>query len=118
QRDRHQVDSVVGVGDALFRLRAAVGGGRELALGQAVYAVVLDDISHVDAAPDRMRELAEADGGRIAVPGDAEIDQVAVGEIGAGQDRRHSPVHGIEAVRVAEEIVRRFRGAADAGYLG
>src|SRR6202034_1764231 len=72
----------------------------------------------IDAAPDRMSELAEADGGGIAVAGDAEIDQVAVGEIGAGQDRRHSPVHGIEAVRVAEEIVRRFRGAADAGYLG
>ena len=115
QRDRHQVDGVVGVHHALFRLRAAVGGGGELALGQAVDAVVLDDIGHVDAAPDRMRELAEADGRGIAVAGDAEIDQVAVGEVGAGQDRRHAAVHRIEAVRIAEEIVRRLRGAADAG---
>src|ERR1700721_1280806 len=65
-----------------------------------------------------MRELAEADRGGIAVAGDAEIDQVAVGKVGAGQDRRHSAMHRIEAVGVAEEIVRRFRGATDAGYLG
>ena len=55
---------------------------------------------------------------RIAVAGDAEIDQVAVGEVGAGQHRRHAAVHRVEAVRVAEEIVRRLRRAADAGNLG
>src|ERR1700761_1604557 len=65
-----------------------------------------------------MRELAEADGGGIAVAGDAEIDQIAVGEVGAGQDRRHAAVHGVEAVRIAEEIIRRLRRAADAGNLG
>ncbi len=118
QRDADQVDGAVGVDDAALRFRAAVGGGRELALGQAVDAVVLDDIDHVDAAADGMGELAEADRGGIAVAGDAEIDQVAVGEIGAGQHRRHAAVHGIEAVRVAEEIGRRLRRAADAGKLG
>ena len=55
-----------------------------------------------------MRELAEADRGRIAVARDAEIDQLAVGEIGAGQHRRHASVHGIEAVRIAEEVVGVF----------
>jgi hypothetical protein len=81
-------------------------------------SAVFDDIGHVDAAPDRMRELAEADGGGIAVAGNTEIDQVAVGEIGAGQDRRHPAMHRIESVGIAEEIVGGFRGAADAGNLG
>ena len=54
----------------------------------------------------------------VAVAGDAEIDQVAVGEIGAGEHRRHAPVHRIKAVRIAEEVGRRLRRAADAGNLG
>ena len=94
--------------DAALRFRAAVGGGGELALGEAVHAVVLDDVDHVDAAPHGVRELAEPDGGGVAVARDAEIDQFAVGEIGAGQHRRHAAVHGVEAVRLAEEIVGVF----------
>jgi hypothetical protein len=35
----------------------------ELALGEAVNAVVLDDVEHVHAAPDGVGELAEADRG-------------------------------------------------------
>ena len=115
---RDEVDRRVVVDRAALRLRAAVGGGRELALGQAVHAVVLDDVDHVHAAPHRVRELAEADRGGIAVAGDAEIDEVAVGEVGAGEHRRHAAVHGVEAVRLAEEIGRRLRRAADAGQLG
>jgi len=65
-----------------------------------------------------MRELAEADGSGIAVAGDAEIDQLAVGEVGAGQHRRHAAMHRVEAVRIAEEVIRRLRRAADAGNLG
>jgi hypothetical protein len=118
QRQRDQVDGIIGIGQTALGLRAAVGGGGELALGEAVDAVVLDDIDHVHAAPQRVRELPEADRGRIAVTGHAEIDEVAVGEIGAGEHRRHAPVHGIEAVGVAEEIGRRLRRAADAGELG
>src|SRR5262245_39673027 len=64
-----------------------------------------------------MRELAKSDGGGIAVAGDAEIDQIAVGEVGARQHRRHAAVHGIESVRITEEIVGRLRGAADARDL-
>ena len=104
--------------DALLALRAAVGGRRELALGQAVDAVVLDDIDHVDAAPHRMGELAEADRGGVAVARDAEIDEVAIGEIGAGQHRGHAPMHRIEAVALAEHVGRRLRRAADAAELG
>src|SRR6185312_11513832 len=54
----------------------------------------------------------------VAVARDAEIYELLVGEIGAGQDARHAAVHGVEAVRVAEKVVRRLRGAADAGKLG
>ena len=117
QRDGGHVDGAVGIDHAALRLRAAVGGGRELAFGQAVNAVVLDDIDHVDAAADGMGELAEADRGGIAVAGNAQIDQVAIGEIGAGEHRRHAAMHGIEAVRIAEKISRRLRRAADAGKL-
>src|SRR3546814_4091997 len=45
-------------------------------------------------------------------------DQLAVGEAGAGQHRGHAPVHGVEAVRLAEEVVRRLAAAADARQLG
>ena len=118
QRHRDEIDRRVGVDGAALGLRALVGGRRELTLGQPVHAVVLDDVDHVDAAPDAMRELAEADRGRVAVARDAEIDQVAVGEVGAGQHARHAAVHAVEAVRLAEEIGRRLRRAADAGQLG
>src|SRR6202050_5396215 len=64
-----------------------------------------------------MGELAEAGRGRVAAAGDAEIDEVAVGEVGAGQYRRHASMHGIEPVRIAEEIIGRFRRATDAGNL-
>ena len=118
QRHADQVDRLVAVHHAALRLGAAVGGGGELALGQAVHAVVLDDIDHVDAAPHRMGELAEADRRAVAVARHAQIDQVAVRQVGAGQHRRHAPVHRVEPVRRAEEIGRRLRRAADAGQLG
>src|SRR5205085_485779 len=70
------------VDGAALRLRALVGGRRELALGQPVHAVILDDVDHVDAAADAMRELAEPDRGAVAVTRHAEIDQVGVGDVG------------------------------------
>src|SRR3546814_7006870 len=82
--------------------RALVGGGRELAFGEAVHAVVHDDVDHVHAPPHDVGELAEADRGAVAIAGDAEIDQLAVGEVGAGQHARHAAVHGVEAVRSEE----------------
>src|SRR3546814_1450780 len=48
----------------------------------------------------------------------AQVDQLAVGEAGAGQHRGHAPVHGVEAVRLAEEVVRRLADEADARQLG
>ena len=98
----------VGVGHALLAHRTLVGGGRELALGEAVDAVVHDDVGHVDAAPHDVGELAKPDRGRIAVARHAHVDQVAVGEVGAGHHRRHAAVHGVEAVAGAQEVGRRL----------
>src|SRR5262245_14043027 len=64
-----------------------------------------------------MAEIAESDGGRIAVPGDSDGQQGMVGQVRAGGDRRHSAVNGIEAERLAQKISRRFRRAADAAKL-
>ena len=118
KRHADHVDCFVAVHDAALGCRTLVGRGRELALGQAVDAVVLDDIDHVHAAAHGMRELADADRGEIAVARHAKIDQIAVREVGPGQHRRHPPMHRVEPVRGAEEIGRRLRRAADARQLG
>ena len=118
QGEHHHVDRGIGVRDAALGFRAAVGGGGELALGEAVDAVVLDDVDHVDAAAHAVRELAEPDRRRVAVAGHAEIQQLAVGEVRPGHHRGHAAVHAVEAVRVAEEVIRRLRRAADARELG
>ena len=116
-RHRGEVDRLIGVADAALRRRTGIGGRRELPLGQAVDPVVLDDVDHVDAAPEAVGELAEADRGGIAVAGDPDIDEVAVGEAGAGRHRRHAAVDAVEAVALAEEIGRRLRRAADPRQL-
>ena len=108
-REGDEVDRRIPVDGPALRFRAAVGGCRELSLGESVDAVIFDDIDHVDAAPHAMGKLAEPDRGRVAVPRDAEINEIAIGEVGAGQNRRHAPVNTVEAVRMAEEISGRFR---------
>ena len=118
QRHADEIDRRVAVGAADLALRALVGGGRELALGQAVHAVVLGDVDHVHAAAHAVHELAETDRRRVAVARDAHIDEVLVGEIGAGEHRRHAAVHAVEAVALAEQIVGRLGRAADARELG
>ena len=65
-----------------------------------------------------MGELAHADRGGVAVAGDADVEQLPVGHVGPGGNRRHAAVDGIEAVRPAEEIGGSLGGAADAGQLG
>ena len=117
QRQQRAVDRLHRVGLALLAGRALVGRRRELALRQAVDAVVLEDVEQVHVAADGVRQLAEADRQRVAVARDADEDQVAVGGVGARGHRRHAAVHAVEAVRVAQEIGRRLRRAADAREL-
>ena len=101
-----------------FERRARVGGGAELALGQAVHPVVLDDVDQRQVAPDQVHELAHADRRGVPVARDPEADQRPVGEQRARGHRRHAPVHRVEGVRPAHEVGRRLRRAADAGQLG
>ena len=83
---RAGVDGRQFVDDAGLQLGADVGRGRELALGEAVHAVVLDDVDHRQIAAHQVNELAHADGGRVAVAGDAERHHGAVGQHCAGGD--------------------------------
>ena len=98
--------------------RAGVGGGAELALGQTVHSVVLDDVDQREVAPHEVDELADADRCRVAVAGDTQAHQGAVGQQRAGGNRWHPPMHRVESVGAAHEVGRRLRGAADAGELG
>ena len=118
ERQHHRIDRRHAVRLAALALRADVGRSRELALGQAIDAVVLDHVQHLHIAADGVAQVAEADGERIAVAGDADVSQFAIGRVGAGGDRRHASVRGVEAVRAVDEIGRRLRRAADAAQLG
>src|SRR5712672_122550 len=73
QGERNGVHRRVRVHLPALCLRTLVRGRRELALGQPVYAVVLEDVGHVHAAAHDVRELPQADRRRVAVAGDAEV---------------------------------------------
>src|SRR6185369_15651069 len=105
------------VDHAGFQSRSHVGGGRELALGQAVNAVVFDDVNDGQIAPHQVNELAYADGGRVSVAADAKGDQVAISQHRAGSYRGHAAVDGIETVRTSHEVGRALGRTANAAGL-
>ena len=106
------------VDDSGFQFGTEIGGGGELAFGEAVHAVVFDDVDHGKIAAHEVNELADADGGGVTVAADAERDQIAIGEHGAGGDGGHASVDRVEAVRTVHEVRGAFGGAADAAELG
>ena len=118
ERRAHRVDGLLLVGQAFLGFAADVRRCRELALGQAVDPVVLDDVAHIEIAAYRMYELAGPDRERVAVAGDADVHQVTVCDIRARRHGGHAPVHRIEAVRLARKICRSLRRAADAAHFG
>src|ERR1700693_3636188 len=65
-----------------------------------------------------MHELAEANGCRITVAGNADAEQRPIAQQRAGCERGHSAVHSVEAVRESQKIRGGLRRAADAGKLG
>ena len=87
---RHVVDR------AALGLAAGVRRRRELALGQAVAAVVLDEVDDRRVAPDHVQEVAEADRRRVAVAADAHVDELAVGGVGADGDGGHAAVTALK----------------------
>ena len=117
QRQRHQVDGCIGVQHALLALRALVCGGRKLAFCQAIHAVVLNNISNIQATPHGMSELANTDGRRVAVTRNTNERQLAVRQRSARRHRRHAPVYGVETMGSAEEVVGRLRRAPNARHL-
>ena len=117
-RHQRQIDRRIAIHDAALGFRPLICGSRKLALGQTVDAIVLDDVGHVDAAPHHVRELAQSNRGGIAIAGNTEIKQLAIGQIGPRQYRGHAAMHGIESMRCTEKIVRRLGTATDAGQLG
>jgi hypothetical protein len=102
---------------ATLELAALVGGRGELPLGQAVHAVVLDHVHHVEVAAQDVAVLADADRGGVAVAADTNDLQTGIAELRPGRQRRHAAVHRVEAHGLGEEVGRRLAGAADAGRL-
>jgi hypothetical protein len=109
QGDRARINGLESVDRALLLHRAEVGRSRELALGQPVRAVVFDDVSAVDVAPDHVHELTQADRGCVAIAGNAEHDELPVRELSSGRQGWHAPVHAVEPVRGLDEVGGRLR---------
>ena len=118
QREQHGVNGRLLVGLALLGHRADVGRRGELSLGEPVHAIVLEHVQHVHVAADGVRHLAEANGERVAVAGDADVREVAIGGVGPRRHRWHAAVHGVEAVRLLHEVRGGLGRAADAAHLG
>src|SRR6056297_1388576 len=118
QRGAAQVDCIPGIRVALLAGRAFVSGGGVLALGQAIAAVVHHYVNHVQVAPGGMHKLPHTNRGRVAIPGDTQVEQLPIGECGPCGHRRHAPVHGVESVRLSEKIGRRLRRTTDPRELG
>src|SRR5690606_17575724 len=117
ERLQADVDGRERVGAGVLEALPEVGGGGELPLGEAVDAVVLDDVDHAHVAPEHVLELAEADGAGVAVAADADGAHAVVGLQRAGAERGHAAVQRVEAVRLAQEVGGRLAGAADAREL-
>ena len=64
-----------------------------------------------------MDELSDANRAGIAVAADADGNQLPVGQQCPGSNRRHAAMHGVEAVRSAQEVRRALARAADARQL-
>src|SRR5947209_457553 len=84
--ERAGVDGGKIVDNAGAQLRAYVGRGRELAFREAIHTVVLDDVHDRQISPHEVDELADADGGGVAVTANAQGNQLAVGEDRAGRN--------------------------------
>src|ERR1035441_470953 len=80
----------------------------ELALGEPVDAIVFDDVDHGEIAAHEVNELTHADGGRVAVAGDAKHSHRVIGQDCTGGNGRHAPVYAVEAERPAHEVGGAF----------
>ena len=112
--DRQRMERVV---DRAHRralgLLAQRRGGRVLALGEAVDAVVEQDDVDVEVAADGVHQVVAADRQAVAVAGDDPHVQVGPHRLEARGHGRRAAVDRVHAVGV--HVVREAAGAADAG---
>ena len=74
----------------------------------APFGIVMVHNGNLTNAHQLRRELADTDRRRVAVAGNAEVQEFAIGHRRTGQHRGHTPVRCVESVRVAEEIIGRL----------
>ena len=117
QRHQHGVDRSLDVRLAPLRQGSHIGRRGELPLGEAVHAVVLDEVEHVEVAANGVAELAEADGQGVSIARHPNVDHLPVGRVRAGGNRRHAPVNTVEAMGLAQKVSRRLGGASDSAEL-
>ena len=72
----------------------------------------------ITGAAHGIGKLAQADGSGVTIARHPQVQQIAVGHVGARQHRRHAAVHGVEAVRGAQKVIWRLGTATDARELG
>ena len=99
----------VRIGALVLQVQAHFGGGRKLALGQTVHTVVLNDVNHWNVAAHGMLEATHADGGSIAIAGDADRFDGSIAKNGTGCKRGHAPMQAVETKGTVQEIGRAFR---------
>ena len=105
------------VGASLAQPRAAVRHCGELAFGQAVHAIVLDDVGNAQIAAHHMSEVAQTDGGRVAVARNPDRDQRMVGQPAARGHRRHAAMNAVKAEGLVHEVVGGLGGTPDSAQL-
>ena len=86
------------VGAVVFQELPLVSGGGKLTFGQAIDAVVLDDIGEGHIAADDMLELTHADRAAVPVSTDGNTLEIRIRQQRAGHHRGHAAVQSVEAV--------------------
>src|SRR5690554_4995084 len=97
--------------------RTKVSRCRILSFGQAITAIIHDDIDHIQVSADDMDKLSHSDGGRITITGYPYVNQIFICQIGSRSHTGHTAMHRIESVRAAQKISRCFGRTANAGHF-
>ena len=113
-RQRQRIERAIGGAERSgFGFLADFGGGRILALGQAVNFVVEHQHFEADVAAQHVNGVIAADGERIAVTGGHPDFEIGTRDFQAGGNGGRAAVNRVKAERV--HVIREAAGAADAG---
>src|SRR5439155_1100057 len=81
------------------------------ALRQAVHAVVMDDIQHVEVPAARVHEVAATDPEAVSVAAQAEDLELRIRELHPGRIGEGAPVQRVDSIGL--HVVNRLRRASD-----